>query len=105
MAKYELLCIEHIGDTKEGMAYPLKEMAKDVKIFASLFEDFHKDSLDGLSRGYGVVEELTNVIEKNFPQYDRKLIRRYALSRTCFRMRAIGKVIYPKYYTHWACKV
>ena len=82
------------------MAYPLKDMAKDVKHFASLFEDFHKDSLDGLSRGYGVVEELTNVIEKNFPQYDRRLIKRYALSRTCFRMRAIGKVIYPKYYKY-----
>ena len=58
----------------------------------SLFEDFHRDSEDGLLRKCGVVEEFTNLLEQKFkPKYDRKLLKRFALCRTLFRMRAIAR--------------
>ena len=84
------------------MSYPTKEFQPDVKLFDSLFEDYHGTSKDGLSREYDVVKNFANLLEDKFkdqkfedgePKYDRKLFRKFALSRTLFRMRAIGTVI------------
>ena len=76
------------------MAYAATPLYKDVKLWESLFEDFHKNTVDGLSRGVRVVEEFGNHILKEFPKYDtvmQKVVKRYALTRTLFRMRAIGR--------------
>ena len=85
------------GDTKKGLSYPKTDFVNDVRLMDSLFEDFHRDSEDGLLRKCGVVEEFTNLLEQNFknsdgqPKYDQKLLKRFALCRTLFRMRAIAR--------------
>ena len=74
------------------MSYPSNEFLKDVKLWDSLFEDYHKSAPDGLLRTLGVVQGLVDLIKKQFgDKYDEKLIKKFALSRTCFRMRAIGR--------------
>ena len=88
------------GNTKHGMSYPSTEFLKDVKLWDSMFEDYHKSAPDGLLRTLGVVQGLVDLIKKQFgDKYDEKIIKKFALSRTCFRMRAIGKVIHPKYHS------
>ena len=84
------------------MSYALKSFVPDVKQFDSLFDQYHKDSKDSLSRELDVVKNFVNLLEKQFmdqkdengqPIYDRKILQKFGLSRTLFRMRAIGTVI------------
>ena len=54
------------GNTKHGMSYPSSEFLKDVKLWDSLFEDYHKSAPDGLLRTLGVVQGLVDLIKKQF---------------------------------------
>jgi hypothetical protein len=81
------------------LSYPTKVFVPEVKLFDNLFDDYHKDSKDGLSREFDVVKNFKNLLEQKFkdqdgqPMYDGKMLQKFALSRTLFRMRAIGTVI------------
>ena len=80
------------GITKRGMSYPTEEFLNLVKLWDSLFEDFHRHASDGLSREFNVVKKFAKLIEDTFPEFDnKKVIKKFALSRTCFRMRAIAR--------------
>ena len=77
----------------KGVISLFSSFVNDVKIWDNLFEEYHKSSIDGLLRTPNVVGDLVDIIAEQFKDsdYDRKLIRKFALSRTCFRMRAIGR--------------
>ena len=55
-----------------------------------MFQEYHNDAPDGLLRTTGVVAGLVSKIAKKFPNFEfPKKIQQFALSRTCFRMRAL----------------
>ena len=57
-----------------------------------MFQEYHNDAPDGLLRTTGVVAGLVSKIAKKFPNFEfPKKIQQFALSRTCFRMRAISR--------------
>ena len=73
------------------MAYSAIEFEKDVKLWDSLFEDYHRSTKDGLKRTVNVVQGLVDLIKKNFSdKYQIKFMKKFALSRTCMRMSNIG---------------
>ena len=62
-----------------------------MRLWESLFEDYHRSAKDGLKRTMNVVKELVDLIKKNFSdKYEIKFMKKFALSRTCMRMRQIG---------------
>ena len=74
------------------MAYSSNDFLGIVKLWESLFADYHRHAKDGLSREFDVVKNFTRVIEEKFPEFEYKeIIQKFALSRTCFRMRALGR--------------
>ena len=73
------------------MAYPSKDFLEEVKRYDILFEDFHKTARDGILRIFGVVEKFAAVLEKNFPNSDKDVIRKFAKSRTIARVNAIAR--------------
>ena len=54
------------GITKDGMAYSAIEFERDIRLWDSLFEDYHRSSKDGLKRTMNVVKELVDLIKKKF---------------------------------------
>ena len=60
-------------------------------MYSSLFEDFHRDSDDGISRCFGVVKKFRELLERNFPESDKKIIGTFAISRTIARMNAVAR--------------
>ena len=81
----------HLGITQAGLAYSSKEWLKEVKMYDSLFKDFHRDSKDGILRCEGVVRKFRELLERNFPNSDKKIIATFAISRTTARMNAIAR--------------
>ena len=73
------------------MAYPSKDFLEEVKQYDILFEEFHKTAPDGILRIFGVVEKFAAVLEKNFPNSDKDVIRKFAKSRTIARVNAIAR--------------
>ena len=73
------------------MAYPSKDFLEEVKQYDILFEEFHKSAPDGILRIFGVVEKFAAVLEKNFPNSDKDVIRKFAKSRTIARVNAIAR--------------
>ena len=74
------------------MAYSSNDFLDIVKRWESLFEDFHRHTKDGLSREFDVVKNFKRLIEEKFPEFEYKeIIQKFALSRTCFRMRALAR--------------
>ena len=68
------------------MAYPSKSFQDTVKLWESLFQDFHREAEDGILRITGVVAKFQAVLEQKFPDFPQKhMIKKFALSRTCFR--------------------
>ena len=74
-----------------GMNYPRKSLVEDVKQMNEIFEKFHEDSFDGLKRDLNVTKDLTDILAKKYPQYDKSLLQRFSLSRSIFRMRYLLK--------------
>ena len=57
-----------------------------------MFQEYHNEAPDGLLRTTGVVAGLVSKIKAKFPTFEfPKKIEQFALSRTCFRMRAISR--------------
>ena len=79
-----------------GLAYPSKAFMKDIHKANMLFDKFHEKSFDGLSREPGVINNMTDVLKDEFPDYDPKLLRRYVTARTHFRLRNL-KLVYKKH--------
>ena len=74
------------------MAYSSNDFLSTVKLWESFFEDYHRHTKDGLSREFDVVKNFTRLIEKQFPEFEfKEIIQKFALSRTCFRMRALAR--------------
>jgi hypothetical protein len=73
-----------------GLAYPSKELCKDVLLMEAYFRQYHEKSKDGLIREKGVVRKLSEQIHAVLPQYKYKLIQKCVLSRTCFRIRQLN---------------
>lgn len=73
--------------SKGGFSYPAKQFSEDLVKMDTIFRAFHDSSNDGLIRHKGVVGKLTEILQQKFSQYDTVVLRRFALSRTIFRMR------------------
>ena len=74
------------------MKYPRNDWLKEVKLYDSLFQDFHRESYDGISRCFGVVRKFRELLEQNFPNSEITRIQKtFAISRTMTRMRAVGR--------------
>ena len=52
------------GITKDGIAYSAIEFERDMRLWESLFEDYHRSAKDGLKRTMNVVKELVDLIKK-----------------------------------------
>ena len=72
-----------------GLSYPKKTFVADLKKANEYFEIFHKDSVDGLNREPNVTKGFRALLIKVFPQYTEKLLKRYSMARTMFRLRNI----------------
>ena len=81
-----------------GLCYPKKSLVSDVKIMDGIFRWFHMTSEDGLLRCNNVTKKLIVKIQKKFPpsKYPRSMIKKFAVSRTIFRMRAMQKILASK---------
>ena len=81
-----------LGITKRGMAYPAKDFLEIVRVWESLFLEFHKNEPDQLSRKFNVVKDLAALLKQRYPDEQfESIINKFALSRTCFRMTAVAK--------------
>merc|ERR1711953_997457 len=69
-----------------GLSYPREQLVEDVKKMDTIFIQFHEESDDGLKRTPNVTNELTDILVPLFPKYNRKMLKRFALSRTIIRM-------------------
>ena len=56
------------------MAYSSNDFLGIVKLWESLFADYHRHAKDGLSREFDVVKNFTRVIEEKFPEFEYKEI-------------------------------
>ena len=72
-----------------GLLYPTKDFHKDVIVMEKVFVKYHSDAPDGISREAGVTKNVISILEKKFPQYDVKILKRFVLARTIRRMKFI----------------
>ena len=56
-----------------------------------IFMAFHYYSKYGLHRSPQVTKNLTSILTEKFPMYDEKVLQKFSLSRTIFRMRNMQK--------------
>ena len=64
-----------------------------------IFEKYHSKSKDGLLRGKGVIKNLTDLLIKKFPELAEShldLLKRFARSRTFFRLRCMQRKLADK---------
>ena len=73
------------------MSVPTHIFVKDVNTWNIIFKAFHFYAKDGLDRSPQVTNRLAAIIFEKFPNYDEKLIKKFALSRTIFRMRNLQR--------------
>ena len=74
------------------MAYPAKDFVEIVRVWENLFNEFHKNEPDQLSRKFNVVKDLAALLKQRYPDEQfEKIINKFAHSRTCFRMTAVAK--------------
>ena len=73
--------------SKGGLTYPAQQFSEDLVKMDAVFRAFHDSADDGLIRHKGVVGKLTEILQQKFSQYDTAVLRKFALSRTVFRMR------------------
>lgn len=73
-----------------GLCIPSITFVEDLKEMNTIFEDFHGSSADGLLRTKNIISDLTKILESKF-SYDRKLLRRFVMSRTMFRLRHLQR--------------
>ena len=72
-----------------GLLYPTKEFYKDVTEMEKVFVKYHSNAPDGISREAGVTKNVIAILEKKFPQYEVKILKRFVLARTIRRMKFI----------------
>lgn len=80
------------------MAIPTAQFAEDLVQMNIVFKAFHYYSPDGLHRFGGVTEKLTNILHEKFPAYDKKILQKFSLSRTIFRMRNMQRTRYTSMF-------
>ena len=51
---------------KGGLQYPTKAFYRDVKLWEHMFREYHKGTVDGLSREPGIVKNFTKELQKKF---------------------------------------
>jgi len=73
------------------LSNPTKDFAEDLEKFDAVFRSFHSGSKDGLMREPGVIKKLTQKLADTFPDHSEKLLKKFARSRTFFRMRNIQR--------------
>ena len=70
------------------MAYPAIDFHDIVLDWEEIFENFHKESADGLLRCTGVTQKLRAIIDSKYPDFPfKEVIRKFCRSRTCIRMK------------------
>ena len=82
-----------------GRTYPKKDLVKTVQKMDQIFEKYHSKSKDGLLRGKGVIKNLTDLLIKKFPELAKShldLLKRFARSRTFFRLRCMQRKLADK---------
>ena len=77
-----------------ALAIPKEKFAEDLVQMNIVFKAFHYYSPDGLHRFARVTEKLTDILLVKFPAYNRKLLQKFSLSRTIFRMRNMQRNTY-----------
>ena len=73
-----------------GLTLPTASWLAQYKAMDDTFRAFHSSAPDGLSRDPGVVTRLTDVLSRQFPDLDRRLIKRFAKLRTLKRMTDVN---------------
>ena len=71
--------------------YPRKTLVEDVKKMDAIFVKHHGNSTDGLIRTKNVVADLVKLLVEEFPYYDEKLLKKFAMCRTMRRMKWVQK--------------
>ena len=72
------------------MSYPANFWVDIVKVWEGMFKEYHRNAPDSLLRTFNVVKNLVDLIKSKYPDFEYPdIIRRFALSRTKFRMRAL----------------
>ena len=80
-----------------GLIYGKKELLKDVGIMDQMFVEYHISSQDGLLRSTQVVNNFTKLLKEKFGEkYEERLLKRFALCRTIFRMRWLQQQLASK---------
>ena len=74
---------------RSGLAFPHKELVKDLKVMEIEFQRHHEDSPGGLSKMNNVTKSLADRLKIMFPKYDLKVLRKFTLGRTMRRMKCI----------------
>lgn len=74
-----------------GLTYPKKTVVRDVGQMNLEFLDFHKDSIDGLSRERGIITGLIDRLQAKFAEYDRQFLKRFSWSRTTIRIKHLQR--------------
>ena len=67
--------------------YPRQTLVDDVKKMDKIFRNHHECSSDGLIRTKNVVGGLVELLVQEFPYYDEKLLKKFAMCRTMRRMK------------------
>ena len=67
--------------------YPRQTLVDDVKKMDKIFRNHHECSSDGLIRTKNVVGSLVELLVQEFPYYDEKLLKKFAMCRTMRRMK------------------
>ena len=80
-----------------GLIYGKKELLKDVGIMDQMFVEYHITSHDGLLRSTQVVNNFTKLLKEKFGEkYEERLLKRFSLCRTVFRMRWLQQQLASK---------
>ena len=79
-----------------GLSYPKKELVQDVGKMDEMFIKYNHSSKDGLLRTPKVTKEFTKLLITEFPQYEKRMLQRFSLSRHIFRMRWLQQQLAAK---------
>ena len=76
-----------------GLKYPTVEFNDDVKAMEQLFVNYHSKAPNGISRELGVTRNVIAILVEKFPKYDAKIIKRFVVTRTVYRMRFVRDLL------------
>ena len=73
--------------------YPRESLVQDIKKMDTIFKEYHQNASDGLLRTTNVIGGLVELFSNEFPQYDSKFLKKFALCRTMRRMKWVQQRI------------